>query len=108
MQKDYIMRLIEQMVAVLAAIIIKAETGHYQEAREDFDKVCRETVGLDLARVKTLAPDAVSSLLASAGSLSHTRSVMLAEILLSEAQIIKQQEYLPFPLANYVHAFCLI
>jgi len=108
MQRDYIMRMIEQAIAGLVAIVLKAESGQFQQARSDLNAVCRNTVGLDLERVKKLTPDAVAELLASGGLLRFTRSIILAEVLLSDAEVQEKEENAPFPLANFVHAFCLI
>lgn len=107
MQKDYIMRMIEQAMAGLIAIVLKAETGQFQQACQDFDQACRNTVGLDLESVKKLSPDALADLLKMSGSLRFTRSIVLAEILLHEAEVLERRQE-NFPLANFVHAFCLI
>jgi hypothetical protein len=108
MQRDYIMRMIEQAIAGLIAIVIKAESGQFQQAKQDFDQICRDTIGLDLEKVKSLTPDAVAILLKDSGSLRFTRSIILAAILLHEADVLERSPHTPFPLANFVHAFCLI
>ena len=108
MQKDYLMRMIEQAIAGLVAIVVKADSGQFQQAKKDFNQTCRDTIGLDLDTIKSLSPDTVANLLKDSGSLRFTRSVVLAEILLYDAEVQERHDRSIFPLVNFVHAFCLL
>ena len=45
MQRDYIMRLIEQIAALMASIIAKERAGKYPEAKVEIDEKARQTIG---------------------------------------------------------------
>jgi hypothetical protein len=62
MQRDYIMRLIEQIAALMASIIAKERAGKYPDAKAEIDEKARQTIGLSLEQVRKLSPEAVSQL----------------------------------------------
>ena len=108
MPTDYIMRLIEQIAAALAGIIAKQHGGQYAEARDDLDEKCLETIGMHLSDVTRSSPEAMAELLASAGALRYSRSVLLAELLLLDASLggaLGDDSRAPL---DYLHAFCLL
>jgi len=45
MERDYIMRLIEQIAALVASIIAKERAGKYPEAKAEIDEKARQTIG---------------------------------------------------------------
>jgi hypothetical protein len=51
MERDYIMRLIEQIAALVASIIAKERAGKYPEAKAEIDEKARQTIGLSLEQV---------------------------------------------------------
>ena len=108
MSTDYIMRLVDQIAAALAGIIMKQSGGQYAEAREDLDEKCVETIGMHLSDVTRLAPEAVAELLAGAGALRHSRSVLLAELLLLDASLGDALGDNSRASLDYLHAFCLL
>jgi hypothetical protein len=108
MQRDYIMRLIEQIAALVASIIAKERAGQYPEAKADADEKARQTIGLSLSDVRKLSPEAVSQLLCSSGGLRYGRAVILAELLLHDAAISEATGHSTDALLSYVHAFCLL
>ena len=56
MQRDYIMRLIEQIAALMASIIAKERAGKYPEAKAEIDEKSRQTIGLSLEQVEIFLP----------------------------------------------------
>jgi hypothetical protein len=108
MQRDYIMRLIEQAAAMLMSIFTKADAGMLAEAGQDLNQMCLRTAGLDLSTVKNSSPDDVMSLLEEGGALRYSRSVILAEILLADAALQERDPAAPVQWKNLVHAFCLL
>src|ERR1700722_13713673 len=83
--EDYVMRLIRQISAALAGIIAKQKGGNLVEAREELATTCVLTIGLSLAQIKQLSPEAVAELLKKTGASRHLRAVTLAELLLLDA-----------------------
>ena len=82
-QKDYILRMIEQMAAVVAALrrrILKGDsTGLEAEARN-----MATAAGIDLSLAMLLEPDAILSLLSPDGRPDPTRVWLAAELLYLE------------------------
>jgi hypothetical protein len=108
MQRDYIMRLIEQIAALVASIIAKEHAGKYPEAKAEIDEKARQTIGLSLERVRTLSPESVSQLLASSGGVRYGRAVILAELLLHDAKVSEATGHSSDAILSNLHAFCLL
>jgi hypothetical protein len=108
MPDDYIMRLIRQISAALAGIIAKQKGGNLVEAREELATTCVLTIGVTLAQIKQLSPEAVAELLNKTGASRHLRAVTLAELLLLDAEVNPTAGEPSPPSANQVHAFCLL
>ncbi len=107
MPSDYIMRLIEEIAAALAGIIAKQHGRQYAEARDEVVEKCLETIGMPLADVIRLSPEAVAELLKSAGAFRYSRSVLLGELLLFDVSLGEALGDDSRALLDYLHAFCL-
>lgn len=108
MAQDYIMRLLQQVAAMLATIMAQRRSGQLEEASHEVEAACLRTVGLPLCRVKQISPEELASHLEMAGGLRHMRAVMLAELLLQDAEILETRRESHEALASYIHAFCLL
>jgi hypothetical protein len=108
MPEDYIMRLIQQIGAMLAAIIAKRGDGRPAEARQDLDSTCLQTLGLPLATLKRFTPEALARQLEQSGANRYVRSIMLAELLIQDAELLSENGEAREALASYLHSFCLI
>jgi hypothetical protein len=108
MPQDYIMRLIEQAAAMLAALLERRRKGEIQEARQDLQALCLENVGLPLETVKNFSPNAIAEHLSTAGAHRYVRAVMLAELLIQDAETLEIQGEVQRALPSWVHAFCLL
>jgi hypothetical protein len=84
---DYVLRLIDQIALLLAEILQLRKFGRAREAREEISKACLENVGLPFALVKRSAPEAILEMLATGGGTQHVRAIMLAELLLHDAEL---------------------
>ena len=69
MAQDYIMRVLQQVAAMLSVIIAKKLSGQLAEASQELEAACLRTVGLPLDRVKRLSPDELAGPLQMAGAL---------------------------------------
>ncbi len=108
MPEDYIMRLLRQIAAVLSSVIAKQRAGQFAEAGQEVESLCVQTIGLSLARLKQLSPEAVAQLLAATGAARHLKAVTLAELLLLDAELLQSTNPSASPTASQVHAFCLL
>lgn len=105
MQTDYIMRLTAQIAAMLAAIMAKRNDGKITEARQDLEKLSLQTVGLPLATVVQMSREALRDHLTMSGLNRYHRSVMLAEMLIQEADMSALGSSMPYALIGYSHAY---
>ena len=108
MPEDYILRMIREIGMMVAAIVAKVQKGEVEEAGQDLTELCLRTTGLPIDAVKNLSPDALAAQLESAGALRWPRSVMLAELLLQDAEIQEARGKPQAAWPDYVHAFCLL
>jgi hypothetical protein len=108
MQRDYIMRLVEQIAALLASVVAKERAGKLSEAKADLDEKARQNIGMNFRDLKRLSPEAVSQLLDSSGGLRYGRAVILAELLLHDAALSETNDQSSDALLSYLHAFCLL
>ncbi len=102
------MRLVQQIAALLASAVAKKEAGELVAASEELERICRQTVGLGLDKLKQLSPEALAQLLDSAGALRRVRAVTLAELLLLDAELCEADGDACQPRSGEVHAFCLL
>src|SRR4051812_22436572 len=86
MALDYVLRLVEQMATMLAALIARRKAGEVVQAREDLENTTLRTVGFTLTEIKGLAPEEVARILDRSGALRVPKAVTLAELLLLDAQ----------------------
>jgi hypothetical protein len=108
MAQDYIMRLAQQIAMVIAAIITKRRAGQMDEARQEIEANCLQSIGLTLDVVKKLSPEAIAELLRQAGANRIYRSMLLAELLIQDAEILEARGAAPGATFGYLHAFCLL
>jgi len=108
MPEDYILRLIEQIAALLAGILAKLNGGQYPAARLEIEHLCLSQIGLGIGDVKRRSPESLSDHLAQSGQLQTQRSVLLAELLLLDAQLGDRDANSAAAIVGRMHAFCLL
>lgn len=108
MARDYILRLIEQLATLLAALISRRKAGEVILAREDLENLCVRTIGFTLSEIKGLSPEEVARILDRSGAMRVMRSFILSEMLLLDAQWHEEDRTSEELLPNYVHAVCLM
>ncbi len=87
MPQDYLLRMIEQVAQMLAEILRLRKIGRISDAAEQIKAACGRVVGLPFDVVKRSAPETILQLLESGGGTRHVRAVMLAELLLQDAEL---------------------
>jgi hypothetical protein len=102
------LRMIEQIAAMLARILAKKQAGQIAEARSEAETLSIQNIGLTLTELKRLSPEAVAQLLDKMGGLRTIRAITLAELLLVDAELHEANQVPDQSLSNYVHAFCLL
>lgn len=102
------MRLIEQVSRMLAAIVARKNAGQHAEAAVEIDKSCRETLGWPLELVRFSTPEALWDFLQQGGGLCYGRAVLLAELLLQDAELRKAAGHEAEALRSQVRARFLL
>lgn len=108
MARDYILRLIDHVALMLAEIMAKRKTGRRAEARTEIENQALQHTGLPLSLIRGAAPAMVADLLRNGGELRFIRGVLLAELLLQDAEICEETGDRPGALTGYLHAWCLL
>jgi hypothetical protein len=83
MAQDYLLRLIEQ-VALMLAELSRLRAG---EKPARISALCLRETGLPLDFVKHSSPETILQLLESGGGTQYARAVLLAELLLQDADV---------------------
>ena len=83
MPEDWILRLIEQ-VSLMLAELSRLKSG---ERPARISALCLRETGLPFDFVKHSSPEAILQLLESGGGTQHARAVLLAELLLQDADV---------------------
>lgn len=105
---DYIRRLIEQVAQMLAAIMGHRNAGRNEAAQQEIEKSCLQTAGLPLELVRQASPEALRAFLQTGGAQRHIRDMLLAELLLQDAELSESAGRDADALRCREHAFCLI
>jgi len=90
-QQDYIMRMIEQLVQVLAKLLFNKEAKNYNDALNDIDIASKTIVGLDFKLSEELSAKDIKSLLALTknDSLVSIKLIIIAKLIKEKTEILK-------------------
>ena len=102
------LRMVDQIAAMLATIIAKKQAGQFAEAGAELENTCIRTIGHTVTDLKRLSPESVAQVLNNSGALRPVRAVMLAELLLMDAEVHEADQPPRSSMPNYVHSFCLL
>jgi Ca2+-binding EF-hand superfamily protein len=80
-QKDYIMRMIEQFAAILIKIMFNKETQNYTQALFEIDTAYKTFLNFDPDHIKAISEDELVSMLKSSGSIDAEKCIIVAELL---------------------------
>src|SRR4029434_1918281 len=108
MAQDYIMRLIEQVGQMLASILRLCKAGRHEEAGREIDSCCWQTIGMSVEKIRRASPENIARLLEQCGPARHARAIVLAELLLQDAELGDVTGNSEEALLSRLHAFCLL
>lgn len=94
---------------MLAGILEKraAGPGHLAEVNSDIEGACLREIGLPLSIIRSSSPEQMQELMAQGGG-RHVRSILLAELLLQDAESNRLAGKLPNAIRSELQAFCLL
>jgi len=85
-EKDYILRIIQQMGAFLRAMLDAAREHRPEDVRETSREALTLLLGLPPEVTDSLTPDGLVTILSVGGGLESTRAVLAAEVFVRRAQ----------------------
>jgi len=90
-QQDYIMRMIEQLVQVLAKLLFNKEAKNYDEALKEIENASKSIVGLDFKLLEELSAYDIKSLLALTknDSTVNVKLIIIAKLIKEKTEILK-------------------
>ncbi|MBD3346713.1 MAG: hypothetical protein GF401_16785 [Chitinivibrionales bacterium] len=90
-QKDYILRMIEQLGKVLARVLLKKNAQKHEEATLDIEKASGAILGIDFSLLDTLSSPAIAELLgiSIAPSTGSMKCLIAGRLLKEKADILK-------------------
>jgi hypothetical protein len=93
-RQDYIMRMIEQLVKVLAKILLNKEVGDYNAAFNNIDDALSTIVGFDYNMINQLSTKDVISLLeiSKDNSAVTVKCIVIAKLLKEKADLLRQKD----------------
>ncbi|MBN1999443.1 hypothetical protein JW935_17930 [candidate division KSB1 bacterium] len=99
-EKDYIMRMIQQLVMVLARVLFFKQMNNYDKALEEIDDAFRNLLKVEPGSIAFLPTDDIISLLSERGEQCWEQCIVMAELLREEGEIYElknsQFESVPF------------
>ena len=87
LEKDYIMRMIQQLSIVLAKIIFNKEIKNYEQALLEIDKSLNSLLGINRNKVAEMTENELFDYLDKIGGENAEKYFVLAELLREEGEI---------------------
>ena len=87
LQRDYVLRLIEQFAKALGSILTLKKARQFDEAQESLSRAARSLVGMDVETLLALPLDQISSFLSSGGTMDRGRCLVIAEVLFEDGDL---------------------
>jgi hypothetical protein len=96
MPQDFILRLIQQVAQVLASILAFRKAGRMEEAQQAIGEQCFSVTGVPFLLAKNSTPEELLAMMDSGPvGLRCSRKIMMAELLLQDAEIDEATGNLP-------------
>jgi tetratricopeptide (TPR) repeat protein len=90
-QKDYILRIAENVGRALAQIIYDKEIQDYQGALSLIDELCKQTVGAGTGFIHAISEETLLAMLTLLGILNVEKALLIATLLQAEGDIYEDQ-----------------
>ena len=90
-QKDYILRIAENVGRALAQIIYDKEIHDYQGALSLIDELCKQTVGAGAGFIHAISEETLLAMLTLLGILNVEKALLIATLLQAEGDIYEDQ-----------------
>ena len=88
---DYILRMIDQIAAVVAKLLLKKTVKTAEEVRSDLESAAAQWIGLDYSTLLRLSRDSLHSLLSSGGKPDAEKCYAAAQLMFADARLREKQ-----------------
>lgn len=107
-QRDYLLRIIEQLTAVMMRVVLQVEAKNYTKALIEIELAYQTLLSIDPNLVKQMTTDELLAWLRSSGVFDAQKSIIVAELLREEAKIrAMESRFTDAVLDLLIKAFCL-
>jgi len=89
LQKDYIMRMVEQLARILARVAFNKNLKQYAQALMELDKAMKQLIGLDSKLIDSLTDDGILALIKFESSMDAEKGIIWAELMREKAEVIE-------------------
>jgi len=86
-QRDYILRLVEQLAKTLGAVLVLKKARRFDEAELAVSEAAKNLVGLDVRTLLALPLEQIVTLFSPVGSLDAGKCLVVAEILYEDGDV---------------------
>ena len=107
LQKDYILRVAEDVGRALAQVIYHKEIQDHQGALSLIDELCKQTVGMGSGYIHALSEEALLAMLTLLGILNIEKALIIAKLLKAEGDIYEAQGNADEAYASYLKSLNL-
>jgi tetratricopeptide (TPR) repeat protein len=107
-QKDYILRIAENVGRALAQIIYDKEIQDYQGALSLIDELCKQTVGAGAGFIHAISEETLLAMLTLLGILNVEKALLIATLLQAEGDIYEEQGNPDAAYESYLKALNLL
>lgn len=90
-RKDYVMRMIEEFVRVLAKIVLQRKANNYTDAKNELDGLSRLVTGFSLDHLRSLGPEGMNYVFSMKKETHAEQLYCSAKILKEEGMILEAQ-----------------
>jgi hypothetical protein len=91
LRKDYIMRMLEDFIRVMARVVLKKETKNYTDAKLELDSLSQLVSGFGLEHLKSLGADGICYVYGLNKESELEKIYCSARILKEEAMILEEE-----------------
>lgn len=89
---DYLIRMINQAIAVLLTIARMKESGQYQQAQQLIDQSLEQLIGLRINLIRSLDDQNILNTLTMNGTLDLNRLITVADLFKEDGDVLRAQE----------------
>ena len=107
-EKDYIMRMIHQLIRVLLELFGLKQKGSYEEAYELIDLTLQQFTGLSSKMINDFDEESLLAFLSPSGNLNYERCFVVGVLLKQEGDLLYEQNSKQESISRYRKSYALL